>query len=88
MVTCTARTTGEPASRRDFALLALRTGWLRAKLAQTEIETAATALRANIVSPECALAMLSEVGRDYMFATDDAAPTLAPEHVASTAEAR
>jgi hypothetical protein len=74
----------EPASRRDYALSALRCARLRAQLAQVEIQTAAMALRGNLVSPELALSMLSEVGREYLLATNDTTPTLAPEHVAST----
>ena len=51
---------------KDFALSVLRVAHIRARLAQTEIDMAGAALRGDLLTPDAALGMLSEVGLDYL----------------------
>lgn len=49
-----------PDRKREYVLAELRCAWIKARLAQIEIETAAVAFKHNIVTSEEAAAMLSD----------------------------
>lgn len=75
----------EPPSRRDYALALCRAAHVRARLAQVEIETIATALKGNIISPDVALQWLGDAELAYDPMYDAPAVMISDEPTMETA---